>query len=116
MPRRQVSLAVRHHMQVRVSREACCAQDDQLGPLEKTYSLAPDATLQELIEKIVESSFLQYSSSHTSMVGEVDAMGVVRVFSPHYAANQASEYLVSPNEQVSSLIPDGGLSFRFVFA
>lgn len=48
---------------------ADCLEDDQLGPLESSYGVAPDSTLKELVDKIEASRFLQYSSSHTTMLG-----------------------------------------------
>jgi hypothetical protein len=69
---------------VRVLRDACCAQDDQLGPLETTYDVRPDATLRDFVTSVADSGFLQYSASHTSMLGFIDGKEFVRVFSPYY--------------------------------
>jgi len=103
-------------MQIQVSREACCAQDDQLGPLEMVYNLSSDATLSELVQKIVASRFLQYSSSHTTMLGEAGTVGVVKVFSAYYCGNKEAEFLAAPDEPVRSVIAANVLHFRFVFA
>ena len=46
-------------VKIRVLREACCAQDDQLGPLETTCELVANATLSDLASAIVGSRFLQ---------------------------------------------------------
>jgi hypothetical protein len=39
-------------MNIRVHCEACCAQDDQLGPLEATYDLHRNATLREVVTAV----------------------------------------------------------------
>lgn len=59
-------------MEVRVIREACCAADDQLGPLEAVYRLEDGATISDLLEQIRSSRFLQFSSTHDRLSGEVD--------------------------------------------
>jgi len=104
-------------MQVRVFREACCAQDDQMGPLESTYRISSEATLKDLVEEIVESRFLQYSSSHIAMLGEVgrSGVGVVKVFSPYYCDGKEAQFLVPPEQRLGSLIGENALSFRFRF-
>ena len=83
-------------MRVQVLRDACCAQDDQLGPLEATFEVPQCATIGDLVSIIVESRFLQYSSSHTSLVGFVGEQPFVRVFSltTHRTAGQSSSYLL----------------------
>lgn len=102
-------------MQIRVCREACCAADDQAGPLETVYGVSPEATLKELIDKIESSGFLQYSASHVALLGHVDGQPLVKVFSPYHLQGQPADYVVSPNQRLSGLLGADGLSFRFVF-
>ena len=106
---------VRRCMQIQVLREACCAQDDQLGPLEATYSVTSDTTLSELVATIVESRFLQYSSSHAALQADVAGTAVVRVFSPFYSNNRPAEFLADPGRLVESVLGKHPLQFRFVF-
>ena len=101
-------------MNVRVQREACCAQDDQLGPLEATYDLHPNATLREFVARVVDSGFLQYSPTHTSMVGFIEGKQFVRVFSPYYCDSRPSEFLVGPEQLTATVLRDGTVAFRFV--
>ena len=101
-------------MKIQVLREACCAQDDQLGPLEATYEIRSDATIGDLVSTVVESRFLQYSSSHTSLVGLARGRQVVRVFSPFYTQNRSPEFAVHPADLVSALVADQPMEFRFV--
>jgi hypothetical protein len=70
-------------MKFHVTREACCSQDDQLGPLAFVYELSVDTTLQNLTEAVIRSGFLQFTSTHSVMVGELRNDALVRVFGPH---------------------------------
>lgn len=101
-------------MRVRVIREACCAQDDQLGPLEAGYDLPPGATVGDLVAAVVGSSFLQYSSSHVSLVGFVGARRLVRVFSAHYAPGRAPEFALPAGLPAAAVVGDRPVEFRFV--
>ena len=101
-------------MHVRVLRDACCAQDDQLGPLEATYELGPNATLREFVANVVDSGFLQYSGTHTSLVGFIEGKEFVRVFSPYYCNGRVSEFLVGPDQLAGDALGERGVDFRFV--
>lgn len=115
MPSPAAQLYVRHCMQVRVLREACCAQDDQMGPLEAIYDVLPDATFKELVTMIVESRFLQYSASHITLQGEVGGIPVVRVFSSYYTGHRETEFIATASHQVAGIVGTSPLQFRFVF-
>lgn len=99
-------------MKTEVTREGVCAADDQIGPLEKTINIRSDATVLELVRKVEESKFLQFSSTHTSMVGYVGNQPIVRVFSPHHLGRQA-EFLVDKELAAHEVISNGALSFKF---
>ncbi|WP_051293700.1 hypothetical protein [Pseudoduganella violaceinigra] len=99
-------------MKIRVLRDACCAADDQAGPLELKIELDAPASLQDLVETVLASGFLQYSSSHTSMLGFVDDAVVVRVFSLDYT-NAQPHYLVDPATPIGTAVSSGLLDFRF---
>lgn len=102
-------------MEVRVLREACCAQDDQLGPLEATYDVPAGAAFSALVALIQESRFLQYSASHIVLQGEVAGTLVVKVFSPFNASNKQAEFFANAGQTVASIIGTDPLLFRFVF-
>ncbi|WP_324731618.1 hypothetical protein [Pseudomonas paeninsulae] len=51
-------------MKITVTRQACCSQDDQLGPLEIYIDLQEESKIWELARAIGESNFLQFSGSH----------------------------------------------------
>ena len=99
------------NVKVQVHRQACCAADDQLGPLTADYSIAPDAPLSELIEQIRASCFLQFSSTHTCITGEANGRLLVEVFS---AEGPPPAFHVSPSLPVGSAIGGHTLHFRFL--
>ena len=96
-------------MKVHVEREACCSQDDQIGPLTATYELPDQATLQDLVDNVLRSGFLQFSSTHTTMVGSIGATDVVRVFGSSFKAPR----YVEPGDRPLGL--EAPLRFRSVF-
>ena len=51
-------------MKIEVIREACCSQDDQLGPLSIEVEIPEKAMVWELAREIGEANFLQFSGSH----------------------------------------------------
>src|SRR5690606_32426645 len=64
-PRLQTGTCVKRYkanMRIEVTREACCSQDDQLGPLTLQIELAEESVIWELARKIGEANFLQFSS------------------------------------------------------
>lgn len=102
-------------MKFHVSRQACCAQDDQIGPLELVYELGAEATLQDLTEAVIRSGFLQFTSTHSVMVGEVGNDALVRVSDAHFGHAQGPQYLRAADILVRNLIGPGELHFRFEF-
>lgn len=102
-------------MKVRVLREACCAQDDQVGPLDANFEVPADGGFGDLVAQIQKSRFLQYSASHVILQGEVAGAPVVKIFSPYYANNKPAEFYASAGQTVSSVLGANALEFRFVF-
>ena len=103
-------------MQVRVLRAACCVQDDQLGPLEASYEVPHDATIGDLVLSIVKSRFLQYSPSHTSLVGFVGEEQFIRMFSSYYLPGREPEFAWPSATLVTTVVGNQPIEFRFVFA
>ena len=100
-------------MEITVHRQACCSQDDQCGPLEAEYSIEADAAFSSLIQEIVKSGFLQFSSTHNRISGEVDSKGLVEIFSPYGPNARQPEFNVSPSERAVDFLNGKILSFRF---
>ena len=73
---------VRHAMKIRVARQACCAADDQVGPLDTVYRVEANASLSDLIKEIAQSGFLHFSSTHDRITGEFDGKRLVEVCAP----------------------------------
>jgi hypothetical protein len=101
-------------MRVSVTRDACCAQDDQIGPLEMSFELNADATLADLVRAVVSSKFLQYSASHVSLTGFIDESPVVAVPSEYYVPGASPVFLVSSSAPLAPLIKRSSVSFRFL--
>jgi hypothetical protein len=101
-------------MQVRVLRDACCAQDDQGGQLEATYEITSDATLGDLVYMIVASTFLQYSSTHTWLAGVIEDVEFVRVFSPHHASERVPMFALPSQTRVDAAVGCAQVAFRFL--
>lgn len=102
-------------MRIEIIRDACCAADDQRGPLDLKLDVSSTLPLRILIENIESAGFLQYSSSHTSLSGLVDGEAIVRVFSPSHDKKKA-EYFVAPETPSSQVLKHGQLEFRFQHA
>lgn len=90
-------------MNIVVTREACCAQDDQLGPLTLNLELSDSVSIQELAKIIGESGFLQFSGTHniiTVFTGEIKLFNI-----PSLAGNDVFvEYFASKTEIASDFI------------
>ena len=100
-------------MKLTVHREACCSQDDQAGPLEAEYRIEADTKFSSLIEQIIKSHFLQFSSTHNRITGEVDGKQLVEVFSPYGVNAREPEFIASPGASVCELVGSKILSFHF---
>jgi hypothetical protein len=100
-------------MKITVFREACCSQDDQVGPLEAAYDVEPNESFASLIQRVIQSSFLQFTSSHSGMTGAVDGTDVVELFSVYDEKAGQIEFKVNPNAPIAELLNGNALSFYF---
>lgn len=57
-------------------------------------------------------NFFQYSSTHTTLIGYVDDVAVVRVHSP-YHGNEETQYLIDPATTIENALKTGTIDFRF---
>jgi hypothetical protein len=99
-------------MKIEVHRDACCAADDQAGPLVMDMELDGRMPLCDFINLVLESGFLQYSSSHTSMLGYVGAIAIVQVHSPYYS-KEKTKYLIESTTPIQEVLASGSIDFRF---
>lgn len=97
-------------MHTKVTRQACCSADDQIGPLDAQYVLDDNATIADLVERIRESRFLQFSSTHNRLSGEVEGVCLVEMFA---GWGRAPQFHVSPQATVDSVIGRRTLDFCF---
>ncbi|MEG2724209.1 MAG: hypothetical protein RR944_16110, partial [Acinetobacter sp.] len=97
-------------MIVHIIREACCSQDDQLGPLEIQLEFDENATLEQVIKEIFRLKFLQYSSSYNHMIGRTDDQKIVEILLPQ----EEVIFHLQKDSLVKKLITENGLSFSFI--
>ncbi len=101
-------------MNIEVRREACCSQDDQLGPLETELELPDDCTLAEFVQAVFDSRFLQFSSTHTEMSCRIGTQGeVARVFSRDLWRARQPVFRLDPKSLIAQLAATGLISFVF---
>jgi hypothetical protein len=99
-------------MRIEITRDACCAQDDQIGPLEMIFEIDPEALLRDLVTIVANAGFLQYSSSHVTMVGVAGKTEIARISSPYYTKKEP-EYLLSQELSISEVLKNGQIHFQF---
>src|SRR5262245_45074050 len=100
-------------MQVRVVRDACCSQDDQVGPLEAAYLLTLDATVIDLVRAVVDSGFLQFSSTHLCVTGSTSGVPFVTVCESDHGPRFAPQFLIPPETPLAPLVANCAVEFRF---
>lgn len=97
-------------MIVHIIREACCSQDDQLGPLEIQLEFDENATLEQIIKEICRVKFLQYSSSHNHMIGRTGDQKIVEILLPQ----EEIIFHLQKDSSVKDLIAESELNFSFI--
>lgn len=91
--------------QLQITRDSVCLADDFKGPLETTLEIHTDASLNEVLQSVVASSFLQFSGPITALSA---GLPLARVYS-----DGQIEYLVNPSLPASKYLLDSLLEFRF---
>ncbi len=99
-------------MKIRLLREACCGADDQAGPLDMTLDVDPSQTLGDVIQAVMRTHFLQFSSTRHTITGYVQDVPLLRVVALP-GAPQRAEFLVAPSQPVGPLLDEGLMYFRF---
>jgi len=90
-------------MNIKVIRQACCAQDDQLGPLCIDINLDKDATIQDLAKAIGKARFLQFSGTHNLINAWSDGIKLFAVPSLSNKDNSV-EYFINKTGRASEYI------------
>jgi len=99
-------------MDVIIEREACCAADDQIGPLETHFDIGEETTLGELAYRLVHARFLQFTSSHTIIHGTSAGRDLLRIGCPVHADGR-TVFLVDPDLPAAKVIANGRIRFDF---
>ncbi|WP_155403854.1 hypothetical protein [Variovorax paradoxus] len=90
-------------MKIEVRRQACCAQDDQMGPLTQTFEMPDRCSIEDLVKAVAASRFLQFSSTHTALHCRIAGNEVAVVFSPHEVPAREPLFVVAPDTAVQSI-------------
>jgi hypothetical protein len=101
-------------MKLDVKREACCSQDDQMGPLEKSFEMPDESSLGDLLAAVMGSRFLQFSSTHTEMSCRIAGQEVATVFSPYAVPPRAPAFRLPADTSVRSLASNNEVEFVFL--
>ena len=101
-------------MKIHVNREACCSQDDQLGPLDRWYEVRDGCTLGDFVAAVTDSRFLQFSSTHTTMSCRMGGKHVATVFSPYLMPARAPVHALPAQTLVRDVASGGAVDFTFV--
>jgi hypothetical protein len=100
-------------VKIQVVRQACCSQDDQIGPLEMAFDVKPDCRLDEFLSVVQRSGFLQFSSSHSEMSCRFAGREVARVFSPYRLVGRKTRFAFAPETPVHDIPTRGIVEFDF---
>lgn len=109
----QLRNAVLKEMKIMVRRQACCAQDDQFGPLEAEYEVDERCRLDEFLDAIERSGFLQFSSTHARMSCWIGGRKVGTVFGPGHLVRRKPWHAIDPASPVRDLASKGMVEFVF---
>lgn len=100
-------------MRIEVHRQACSAQDDQMGPLSHAYALPDQCSIEDLLAAVVASRFLQFSSTHTQMRCLVAGKAVATVFSPYAVPARETVFDIPPDTVLRSIATNPEAEFVF---
>lgn len=100
-------------MKIMVVRQACCAQDDQIGPLEAEYDVDKKCRLDEFLDAVERSGFLQFSSTHARMSCRIGGRKVGTVFGSGYLVRRKPVHAIDPATLIRDIPSDGAVEFVF---
>lgn len=100
-------------VKIEVHRQACCSQDDQMGPLDHTFELADEGSVKDLVEAVCAARFLQFSSSHTTLICRISGRDVATVFSPYLEPRRETVFGVPPDTLIRYIATDNAVEFVF---
>lgn len=98
--------------EIRVTRDSVCAADDQTMPLELTLLISSKETFGNVMQQIVESAFLQFSSTYICANGFVARELVARVLA-NVKSGPEVECIALADAPACQVITGGLLEFRW---
>lgn len=100
-------------MKIMVVRQACCAQDDQIGPLEAEYDVDEKCRLDEFLDAVDRPGFLQFSSTHVRMSCRIGGRKVGTVFGSSYLVRRKPVCAIDPASLIRNILSEGAIEFVF---
>lgn len=100
-------------MKIMVLRQACCSHDDQIGPLDAIYDVDDQCRLDEFLDAVEASGFLQFSSTHSAMGCFFAGREVARVFRSHHLVRRKPVFTIDPATLVRDIPKRGQVEFFF---
>jgi len=97
-------------MNIQVTREACCGQDDQTNRLQINFELLPSMTIHDVARLIGESNFLQFSTPLLVIEAYSAGLRLFSIPSLNYADGKV-EYFVEKTDLISRYLEDNKIEF-----
>jgi hypothetical protein len=97
---------------IEITRHAVCAADDQTNSLTLKIQVPGLESLQDLVTRIIGHSFLQFSSSHSTITGFASGQPIVRVHAD-FSCGHRPEFLIPPDTSVETCLPSKLLEFEW---
>jgi len=99
---------------INLEREACCSADDQVGVLTMSLTLPDEATVRDLAQRVDDSRFLQFSSSHHTLRATAASRPLFEVHDAR-GGDQRLQFLTDANTPLRAYGLVNEVRFRFVF-
>ncbi|CAN5674114.1 hypothetical protein BH11PSE13_BH11PSE13_21960 [soil metagenome] len=84
-----------------------------MGPLDLMLELPDRCSVKDLVQAVTGSRFLQFSSTHTTMICSVSSKVVATVFSPYLDPPREAVFCVPADSSLRSVATDSVVSFVF---
>lgn len=98
-------------MQLYVCRDSCCAQDDQIGPLDGYFEFHDHISFEHVIQHLLNISFFPHTATHNHIIGKTGKHNVVEILLP----NDKIFYHVLKNRFAKNIIQNNSLYFEYTY-
>jgi len=99
-------------MNIQVTREACCWQDDQSNRLQFNFELLTSMTIKDVARLIGESNFLQFSTPLLVIEAYSGELRLFSIPSLSYAGGKV-EYFIEKTDLISNYLEDNKIEFHW---